>query len=161
MTFTFVSTMDEIIHRALCPSRRERWPTHWNRTATCPRKTPLATHPRHRSTGQSRQEQSSSSYFGRESSSSDRAVRVNLENTWVQFGIHVFVGTMAGGLSDTVAVWMLFNPKKTVDFQGAIPKNQGRLAKASVGPSARRLDAGRLQAGVQSCWRRSSRDSRT
>jgi len=56
---------------------------------------------------------------------------VNLENTWVQFGIHVFVGTMAGGLSDTVAVWMLFNPKKKrFGFQGAIPKNQARLAKS-------------------------------
>ena len=56
---------------------------------------------------------------------------MNLENTWVQFGIHVFVGTMAGGLSDTVAVWMLFNPKqKKFGFQGAIPKNQARLAKS-------------------------------
>ncbi len=56
---------------------------------------------------------------------------MNLENSWVQFGIHVFVGTMAGGLSDTVAVWMLFNPKqKRFGFQGAIPKNQSRLAKS-------------------------------
>ena len=56
---------------------------------------------------------------------------MNLENTWVQFGIHVFVGTMAGGLSDTVAVWMLFNPKKKrFGFQGAIPKNQARLARS-------------------------------
>src|SRR3982074_1806691 len=38
---------------------------------------------------------------------------------------------MAGGLSDTVAVWMLFNPKKKrFGFQGAIPKNQARLAKS-------------------------------
>src|SRR6476469_7947315 len=38
---------------------------------------------------------------------------------------------MAGGLSDTVAVWMLFNPKqKRYGFQGAIPKNQARLAKS-------------------------------
>jgi uncharacterized membrane protein YheB (UPF0754 family) len=56
---------------------------------------------------------------------------VNLTNPWVQFGIHVFVGTAAGGLSDTVAVWMLFNPKKKrFGFQGAIPKNQARLAKS-------------------------------
>jgi uncharacterized membrane protein YheB (UPF0754 family) len=56
---------------------------------------------------------------------------VNVANPWVQFGIHVFVGTMAGGLSDTVAVWMLFNPKKKrFGFQGAIPKNQARLAKS-------------------------------
>src|SRR5438477_8971247 len=38
---------------------------------------------------------------------------------------------MAGGLSDTVAVWMLFNPKKKIfGFQGAIPKNQARLARS-------------------------------
>jgi uncharacterized membrane protein YheB (UPF0754 family) len=56
---------------------------------------------------------------------------VNVANPWIQFGIHVFVGTMAGGLSDTVAVWMLFNPKqKRFGFQGAIPKNQARLAKS-------------------------------
>jgi uncharacterized membrane protein YheB (UPF0754 family) len=56
---------------------------------------------------------------------------VDVNNNWVQFGLHVFVGTVAGGLSDTVAVWMLFNPKKKVfGFQGAIPKNQARLAKS-------------------------------
>ncbi len=56
---------------------------------------------------------------------------MNPANPWVQFGIHVFVGTMAGGLSDTVAVWMLFNPKKKrFGFHGAIPKNQARLAKS-------------------------------
>jgi uncharacterized membrane-anchored protein YjiN (DUF445 family) len=56
---------------------------------------------------------------------------VNVANPWIQFGIHVFVGTLAGGLSDTVAVWMLFNPKKKkFGFQGAIPKNQARLAKS-------------------------------
>jgi uncharacterized membrane-anchored protein YjiN (DUF445 family) len=56
---------------------------------------------------------------------------VNVTNPWVQFGIHVFVGTAAGGLSDTVAVWMLFNPKrKRFGFQGAIPKNQARLARS-------------------------------
>jgi uncharacterized membrane protein YheB (UPF0754 family) len=56
---------------------------------------------------------------------------VNVNNPWIQFGIHVFVGTAAGGLSDTVAVWMLFNPKKKkFGFQGAIPKNQARLAKS-------------------------------
>jgi len=55
---------------------------------------------------------------------------VDINNTWVQFGIHVFIGMMAGGLSDTVAVWMLFNPKqRRFGFQGAIPKNQARLAK--------------------------------
>ena len=72
---------------------------------------------------------------------------MNLENPWVQFGIHVFVGTMAGGLSDTVAVWMLFNPKqKKFGIQGAIPKNQARLAK-SLGRTVgeRLLTSGDLQ----------------
>ena len=54
-----------------------------------------------------------------------------MENVWVQLAVHVIVGTVAGGLSDTVAVWMLFNPKKKrFGFQGAIPKNQARLAKS-------------------------------
>ena len=52
-------------------------------------------------------------------------------NGWIQFAIHVFVGTAAGGLSDTVAIWLLFNPKqKRFGFQGAIPKNQARLARS-------------------------------
>ena len=56
---------------------------------------------------------------------------MDVENVWVQFGIHVTVGMLAGGLSDTVAVWMLFNPKrKRFGFQGAIPKNQARLARS-------------------------------
>ncbi len=54
-----------------------------------------------------------------------------METVWVQFVVHVFIGAMAGGLSDTVAVWMLFNPKKKrFGFHGAIPKNQARLAKS-------------------------------
>jgi len=54
---------------------------------------------------------------------------------------------MAGGLSDTVAVWMLFNPKqKKFGIQGAIPKNQARLAK-SLGRTVgeRLLTSGDLQ----------------
>jgi uncharacterized membrane protein YheB (UPF0754 family) len=51
----------------------------------------------------------------------------------LQFGIQVAIGTIAGGFSDTVAVWMLFRPRRRILwFQGAIPKNQARLAK-SVG----------------------------
>jgi uncharacterized membrane protein YheB (UPF0754 family) len=54
-----------------------------------------------------------------------------MENVWVQLAVHVLVGTVAGGLSDTVAVWMLFNPKKKrFGFQGAIPKNQARMARS-------------------------------
>lgn len=56
---------------------------------------------------------------------------LNIESNWVQFGIHVTIGTLAGGLTDTVAVWMLFNPKrKRFGIQGAIPKNHVRLAKS-------------------------------
>src|SRR5688500_852017 len=52
-----------------------------------------------------------------------------MENVWVQLAVHVIVGTVAGGLTDTVAVWMLFNPKKRrFGLQGAIPKTQARMA---------------------------------
>ena len=52
-------------------------------------------------------------------------------NPWVDFGIQVFVGTVAGGITNTIAVWMLFNPKQPrFGFQGAIPKNQARLARS-------------------------------
>jgi uncharacterized membrane protein YheB (UPF0754 family) len=54
---------------------------------------------------------------------------VDVTNPWVQFAIQVTIGTVAGGVTNTVAVWMLFNPKqKRFGFQGAIPKNQARLA---------------------------------
>ena len=47
-------------------------------------------------------------------------------------------GALAGGLTNTVAVWMLFHPyepprlfgRRLTMFQGAIPKNQARLAAA-------------------------------
>jgi uncharacterized membrane protein YheB (UPF0754 family) len=56
---------------------------------------------------------------------------VDVDNSWVQFGIQVFVGTIAGGITNTIAVWMLFNPKQPrFGFQGAIPKNQARLARS-------------------------------
>ena len=52
-------------------------------------------------------------------------------NPWIDFGIQVFVGTVAGGITNTIAVWMLFNPKQPrFGFQGAIPKNQARLARS-------------------------------
>ncbi|HET6761560.1 MAG TPA: DUF445 family protein, partial [Gemmatimonadaceae bacterium] len=56
---------------------------------------------------------------------------MNPDNPWIQFGIQVFVGTVAGGVTNTIAVWMLFNPKQPrFGFQGAIPKNQARLANS-------------------------------
>ena len=50
----------------------------------------------------------------------------------------VVFGALAGGLTNTVAVWMLFHPyeppklcgRRLTLFQGAIPKNQARLAAA-------------------------------
>jgi len=56
---------------------------------------------------------------------------VTLHNPWVEFAVQVAIGTIAGGFSDTVAVWMLFRPRqKRFGFQGAIPKNQPRLARS-------------------------------
>ena len=50
----------------------------------------------------------------------------------------IVFGALAGGLTNTVAVWMLFHPyeppkllgRPLTFFQGAIPKNQARLASA-------------------------------
>ncbi|HEX8724299.1 MAG TPA: DUF445 family protein [Gemmatimonadaceae bacterium] len=56
---------------------------------------------------------------------------LDAQNPWLQFVVHVAIGTIAGGASDTVAVWMLFHPRrKVLGFQGAIPKNQARLARS-------------------------------
>ncbi|HUR91884.1 MAG TPA: DUF445 family protein [Gemmatimonadaceae bacterium] len=44
---------------------------------------------------------------------------------------HVVIGTLSGGVTNTIAVWMLFNPKqRRFGIQGAIPKNQARLARS-------------------------------
>ena len=54
-----------------------------------------------------------------------------IQNPWINFAVQVAIGTIAGGFSDTVAVWMLFRPRqRRFGFQGAIPKNQPRLAKS-------------------------------
>ncbi len=50
-----------------------------------------------------------------------------------EFALNVVLHSLAGGLTDTVAVWMLFNPHKPfLGVQGAIPKNKARLA-TSIG----------------------------
>jgi uncharacterized membrane protein YheB (UPF0754 family) len=58
---------------------------------------------------------------------------------WIRAAVTVFAGALAGGLTNTVAVWMLFHPYEPprlfgrwrVRFlHGAIPKNQPRLASA-------------------------------
>jgi uncharacterized membrane protein YheB (UPF0754 family) len=49
--------------------------------------------------------------------------------------VTIGVGAVSGGITNAVAVWMLFNPHEPrgvgpFRLQGAIPKNKGRLAKA-------------------------------
>jgi uncharacterized membrane protein YheB (UPF0754 family) len=56
-----------------------------------------------------------------------------VSHLWREFALNVVLHSLAGGLTDTVAVWMLFNPHKPfLGVQGAIPKNKARLA-ASIG----------------------------
>lgn len=48
-----------------------------------------------------------------------------------EFLLNVAIGTIAGGVTNAVAVWMLFHPyDKTWGLHGAIPKNKARLAKS-------------------------------
>lgn len=50
---------------------------------------------------------------------------------WQDFLLSLAVGTVAGGVTNAVAVWMLFHPyERRYGFQGAIPKNKARLAKS-------------------------------
>lgn len=54
-----------------------------------------------------------------------------MSETLQAFLINVLVGTIAGGLTNAVAVWMLFHPyERKFGFHGAIPKNKARLAKS-------------------------------
>ncbi len=47
------------------------------------------------------------------------------------FVVNVVVGTVAGGVTNAVAVWMLFHPyERRFGLHGAIPKNKERLAKS-------------------------------
>lgn len=62
----------------------------------------------------------------------------NLDSTLAQFLLTVLFGAIAGGTTNAVAVWMLFHPYEPPRFlrwrltflQGAIPKNNARLAAA-------------------------------
>ena len=50
---------------------------------------------------------------------------------WQDFLLSVAIGTIAGGITNAIAVWMLFHPyEKTFGLHGAIPKNKARLAKS-------------------------------
>ena len=54
---------------------------------------------------------------------------------WVEALTTIGFGALAGGITNAVAVWMLFHPYERRGWgpfaiQGAIPKNRARLAKA-------------------------------
>src|SRR2546430_16322816 len=82
------------------------------------------------------------------------------EPVWLQGLVTIFVGALSGGITNAVAVWMLFHPYQLrgvgpFNLQGATPKNKARLAK-SIGKTvgqrllteeelARQLDAPRLR----------------
>ncbi len=54
-----------------------------------------------------------------------------MNSIWAQLIINVLAGAVAGGVTNQVAVWMLFHPhKKRFGIQGAIPKNKALLAKS-------------------------------
>ena len=57
------------------------------------------------------------------------------EPVWLQALATVGVGALSGGITNAVAVWMLFHPYEArglgyFKLQGAIPKNKARLAKS-------------------------------
>lgn len=54
-----------------------------------------------------------------------------MTGAWQEFLLNVAVGTIAGGVTNAIAVWMLFHPyERRYGFHGAIPKNKARLAKS-------------------------------
>lgn len=56
---------------------------------------------------------------------------IAVDSVLAQFLTQFAVGTIAGGVTNAVAVWLLFHPRKRVlGIQGAIPKNHARLAKS-------------------------------
>jgi hypothetical protein len=57
------------------------------------------------------------------------------ESVWLQGLVTVGVGALSGGITNAVAVWMLFHPYERrglgpLAIQGAIPKNKARLARS-------------------------------
>lgn len=65
---------------------------------------------------------------------------ISVPMEWVRALLTVLFGSLAGGITNRVAIWMLFHPyqpprlfgKPLKQLQGAVPKNQARLA-ASIG----------------------------
>jgi hypothetical protein len=57
------------------------------------------------------------------------------QSVWMEALVTVAVGAISGGVTNAVAVWMLFHPYERrglgpFAIHGAIPKNKGRLAKS-------------------------------
>ena len=56
---------------------------------------------------------------------------MNVQSTAFQFVLNVVLGAVSGGLTSDVSVRLLFQPREPfLGFQGAIPKNKQRLARA-------------------------------
>ena len=62
-----------------------------------------------------------------------------MNEEFIKLAAFILAGSLSGGLTNTVAIWMLFHPYEPPKllrrwrlgfFQGAIPKNQPRLAAA-------------------------------
>ncbi len=66
---------------------------------------------------------------------------------WLRAALTIGFGALAGGLTNRVAIWMLFHPyepprllgRRLTWLQGAMPKNQGRLARSVGGAVGGRL----------------------
>ena len=87
---------------------------------------------------------------------------IDLSGSWARLGINVLVGTVAGGITNAVAVWMLFHPyERRYGLHGAIPKNKARLAK-SIGRvvGERLLTPGDIVAELQRAGLRESLDAK-
>ena len=81
---------------------------------------------------------------------------------WLETAVSVIFGSIAGGLTNSVAVWMLFNPReRRFGFHGAIPKNKPRLAK-SLGRTVgeRLLTPGDILAEIEGSGFRSTFDAK-
>ena len=57
------------------------------------------------------------------------------QQTLIQGAVTIGVGAISGGITNAVAIWMLFHPYEErgigpFRIQGAIPKNKARLARS-------------------------------
>lgn len=53
------------------------------------------------------------------------------DSIWTQLLVNILAGAVAGGITNAVAVWMLFHPyEPRAGLHGAIPKNKARLARS-------------------------------